>query len=45
VLATYPQVSEALGKAIVSVMLGQTDPKSALDQAATQADAALAQGG
>jgi multiple sugar transport system substrate-binding protein len=43
VLAAYPQVSEAMGNAIVSAMLGQTDPKTALDQAAAQANDALAQ--
>ena len=45
VLVTYPQISEAMGNAIVSVMLGRSDPKSALDQAASQADDALAQAG
>jgi multiple sugar transport system substrate-binding protein len=45
VLATYPQVSQALGNAIVSAMLGQSDPKTALDKAASQGDAALAQTG
>jgi multiple sugar transport system substrate-binding protein len=41
VLATYPQVSEALGNAIVAAMLGRSDPKAALDQAAAQANDAL----
>ena len=45
VLAAYPQVSEAMGNAIVSAMLGQSDPKTALDQAAAQANDALAQAG
>jgi multiple sugar transport system substrate-binding protein len=38
----YPAISEALGQAIVSVMLGKDQPKSALDTAAQAADAALA---
>ena len=38
----YPDISEALGQAIVSVMLGKDQPKSALDTAAQAADAALA---
>jgi multiple sugar transport system substrate-binding protein len=42
VLAAYPQVSQALGNAIVAAMLGQGDPKTELDKAAAQADAALA---
>jgi multiple sugar transport system substrate-binding protein len=45
VLTAYPQVSQALGNAIVATMLGQSDPKTALDKAAAQADAALAQAG
>ena len=38
----YPQVSEALGQAIVSVLLGEADAQTALDQAAQTATAALA---
>jgi multiple sugar transport system substrate-binding protein len=38
----YPAISEALGQAIVSVMLGENQPKAALDAAAQAADAALA---
>jgi multiple sugar transport system substrate-binding protein len=38
----YPQVSSFLGQAVVSVLLGQSDPKAALDQAAQQANATLA---
>jgi len=38
----YPQVSQFLGQAIVSVLLGQKGPQEALDQAAQQADAVLA---
>ncbi len=45
VLSAYPTVSEAMGNAIVSAMLGQSDPKAALDQAASQANDALAQAG
>jgi multiple sugar transport system substrate-binding protein len=45
VLAAYPQVSEAMGLAIVSAMLGEKDARSALDEAAAQANDALALGG
>jgi multiple sugar transport system substrate-binding protein len=45
VLAAYPQISEAMGNAIVSVMLGQSEPQAALDQAAAQANDALALSG
>ncbi|CAN5701147.1 ABC transporter substrate-binding protein [soil metagenome] len=38
----YPDISEALGQAIMSVMLGKEQPKAALDTAAQAADAALA---
>lgn len=38
----YPAISEALGQAIVSVMLGEEQPAAALDTAAKTADAALA---
>ncbi len=38
----YPAISEALGQAIVAVMLGKDQPASALDTAAQAADAALA---
>lgn len=38
----YPAVSEALGQAIVSVMLGKDQPADALNAAAKTADAALA---
>ena len=44
VTPTYPKVSEALGNAVVEVLLGKMDPKSALDQAAQQADSDLATG-
>jgi len=42
VLAAYPQVSEAMGLAIVSAMLGEEDAQTALDNAAAQANDALA---
>jgi multiple sugar transport system substrate-binding protein len=45
VLATYPQVSEAMGLAIVSALLGEKDPQAALDEAAAQANDVLALGG
>jgi multiple sugar transport system substrate-binding protein len=38
----YPDVSEALGQAIVSVMLGKDQPEAALNTAAQAADTALA---
>ena len=37
----YPQVSQFLGQALVSVLLGQKTPQEALDQAAQQSDAVL----
>lgn len=39
----YPDISEALGQAIVAVMLGKEQPAAALDTAAKAADAALAE--
>ena len=45
VMAAYPQVSEAMGLAIVSAMLGESEPQAALDQAASDANDALALGG
>lgn len=38
----YPEVSEALGQAIVAVMLGKQQPAEALNTAAAAADSALA---
>jgi len=38
----YPQVSQFLGQAIVSVLLGKAEPQAALDQAAQQANGVLA---
>jgi multiple sugar transport system substrate-binding protein len=37
----YPRISKAMGDAISSVLLGEQDPKTALDQAAEQANALL----
>jgi multiple sugar transport system substrate-binding protein len=45
VLAAYPQVSEAMGIAIVSAMLGESEPKAALDKAAQESNDALALAG
>lgn len=42
VLATYDQISQIMGNAIVSVMLGQKDPKAALDDAANKVNGILA---
>ena len=44
VLAAYPAISEAMGLAIVSAMLGESEPQAALDEAAAQANDALALG-
>jgi len=44
VLASYNEISQAMGQAIQSVLLGKSDPKAALDQAAQQVDQILAQG-
>ncbi|WP_433257097.1 ABC transporter substrate-binding protein [Streptosporangium sp. CA-135522] len=38
----YPRVSSFVADAIAQTLLGRSDPKTALDQAATKADAALA---
>jgi multiple sugar transport system substrate-binding protein len=43
VLASYPQISDAMALAIVDVMSGkESDPQAALNDAATKADSALA---
>ncbi len=42
VLASYPQISAALGQAVVKVLLGQAEPQEALDQAAEEANGILA---
>jgi multiple sugar transport system substrate-binding protein len=39
--AAYPQISQALGEAAVSVLLGRDSPKNAVDRCADKADAAL----
>ena len=41
-ITQYPQVSQFLGQAVVSVLLGQAQPQAALDQAAQQANGVLA---
>jgi multiple sugar transport system substrate-binding protein len=41
-IVEYPKISEALGQAIVSVLLGKSDAQTALDQAAQQTNAVLA---
>lgn len=42
-VAQYPKISEALGQAIVSVLLGKAQPADALNEAAKTTDAALAE--
>ena len=42
VLASYDQISRAMGDAIVAVMLGQKQPQEALDEAAQQVNDILA---
>ena len=42
-VAQYPKISEALGQAIVSVLLGKAQPADALNAAAKTTDAALAE--
>jgi len=41
VLATYDQISTIMGEAIVKAMLGQAEPKQALDDAASQVNDVL----
>jgi multiple sugar transport system substrate-binding protein len=41
-ITTYDQISQIMGQAIVSVLLGQSQPKAALDDAAGQVDNVLA---
>src|SRR6266567_1727424 len=41
-IATYPQISQVLGTMIVSVLLGKSAPKAALDQAAAKVNSILA---
>ena len=45
VLESYPQISEAMGLAIVSALLGEKEPQAALDEAAAQTNDALALAG
>jgi multiple sugar transport system substrate-binding protein len=42
VVTTYPRISEAMGQAIVAVLLGEQEPQAALDEAATKVNAILA---
>jgi multiple sugar transport system substrate-binding protein len=44
VLASYNEISQAMGQAIQAILLGKAQPKAALDQAAQQVDQILAQG-
>jgi multiple sugar transport system substrate-binding protein len=44
VIATYNEISQAMGQALQAVLLGKAEPKDALDQAAEQANQVLAQG-
>jgi multiple sugar transport system substrate-binding protein len=37
----YPRISESVGQAIASVLLGKAEPQAALDQAAQEATALL----
>ena len=37
----YPRISQAIGQAVQSVLLGKAQPKAALDQAAAQVDSIL----
>jgi multiple sugar transport system substrate-binding protein len=43
-IAAYPQISQMLGNAVTSVVLGKASPDQALADAAQQADATLAAG-
>jgi multiple sugar transport system substrate-binding protein len=43
-IAAYPQISQLIGNAVTSVVLGKADPQQALDDAAQQADTLLAAG-
>ncbi len=44
VITTYDQISQIMGTAVVTVMLGQAEPQAALDDAAQQVNAVLAGG-
>ena len=41
-IATYPQISQQLGQAVTSVLLGKSSPQDALANAAKQSDSILA---
>ncbi len=41
-ITSYDQISQIMGQAIVSVLLGQDQPRTALDKAAQQVDSVLA---
>jgi multiple sugar transport system substrate-binding protein len=43
-IATYPQISQQLGQAVTSVLLGKASPQDALANAAKQSDSILATG-
>ena len=43
-IPTYPKISQVLGNMVVSVLLGKTQPKAALDSAARQVNQILATG-
>jgi multiple sugar transport system substrate-binding protein len=43
-VAQYPAISQALGNAIVAVLLGKMSPQQALDQAEAATNQALAGG-
>jgi multiple sugar transport system substrate-binding protein len=43
-LASYPKVSQIIGNMVVSVLLGRSQPKAALSQAAQQVNQVLAAG-
>jgi multiple sugar transport system substrate-binding protein len=43
-ISTYPQLSQALGTMVVSVLLGKSTPQAALAASASQVNAALAAG-
>ena len=44
VITSYDQISQIMGTAVVTVMLGQAEPQAALDDAATQVNTVLAGG-
>jgi multiple sugar transport system substrate-binding protein len=42
VLATYPKISNSIGQAVASVLLGKAQPAAALNAAADEVNAVLA---